>query len=325
MRVHLCVLNFTRCEWACGAERNSANVSWCCSAEPRSVHDCGRFWFLIKARVFVKKAELKSWAGNNSQITQHRILTCLLTFPDLIKRCGAGSWVRRFGVVVLRGNCEVSHRPPPSQISSLPWLVHRAEILLGGPGDGTGICRALWVCYGSMGTAQIQVCCHQLPLENQLEYKDVKRAMIHGVSRSPEQDCEQFQILTFNKYRLFIFGEQVQDFGHRWLLKEGHKILHCRPHVWGAVCCEYHRPATLYEAIYLAEDHLAVYSPSSLSHCPSWLKHLRAVLRSLRQAGLAANPRKCSIGQAEVQYLGFHLGNTRCVPKLIRLQQLWPA
>ncbi|XP_026059297.1 uncharacterized protein LOC113043959 [Carassius auratus] len=39
------------------------------------------------------------------------------------------------------------------------------------------------------------------------------------------------------------------------------------------------------------------------------MQHLRAVLRSLRGAGLTANPKKCAIGRVEVRYLGFHLGH----------------
>ncbi len=46
------------------------------------------------------------------------------------------------------------------------------------------------------------------------------------------------------------------------------------------------------------------------------MEHLRAVLRSLRVAGLMANPRKCAIGRVEVRYLGFHLGHGQVRPQI---------
>ncbi len=46
------------------------------------------------------------------------------------------------------------------------------------------------------------------------------------------------------------------------------------------------------------------------------MEHLRAVLRSLREAGLTANPRKCAIGRVEVRYLGFHLGHGQVRPQI---------
>ncbi len=46
------------------------------------------------------------------------------------------------------------------------------------------------------------------------------------------------------------------------------------------------------------------------------MEHLRAVLRSLRVAGLTANPRKCAIGRVEVWYLGFHLGQGQVRPQI---------
>ena len=52
-------------------------------------------------------------------------------------------------------------------------------------------------------------------------------------------------------------------------------------------------------------------------HSDSWAQHLRhvaAVLESLRQAGLTANLKKCTIGRAEVRYLGFHLGRGQVSP-----------
>ena len=42
--------------------------------------------------------------------------------------------------------------------------------------------------------------------------------------------------------------------------------------------------------------------------------NVAAVLKSLRQAGLTANPKKCTIGRAEVRYLGYHLGRGQVRP-----------
>ncbi len=44
--------------------------------------------------------------------------------------------------------------------------------------------------------------------------------------------------------------------------------------------------------------------------------HLREVLRAQRGAGLMANPKKCTIGQVEVRYLGFHLGHGQVHPQI---------
>ena len=38
------------------------------------------------------------------------------------------------------------------------------------------------------------------------------------------------------------------------------------------------------------------------------MRQVAAVLVSLRQAGLTANPKKCAVGRREVWYLGYHLG-----------------
>ncbi len=46
------------------------------------------------------------------------------------------------------------------------------------------------------------------------------------------------------------------------------------------------------------------------------MEHLRAVLRSLRVAGLTAKPPKCAIGRVEVRYLSFHLGQGQVRPQI---------
>ena len=55
----------------------------------------------------------------------------------------------------------------------------------------------------------------------------------------------------------------------------------------------------------------AAYLDDVIIHNDSWAQHLwheAAGLGSLRQAGLTANLKKCTIGRAEVRYLGYHLG-----------------
>ncbi len=69
------------------------------------------------------------------------------------------------------------------------------------------------------------------------------------------------------------------------------------------------RPHSAYAAAYL----------DIIIHSNDWqryMEHLRAVLRSLRVAGLTANPRKCAIGRVEVRYLGFHLGHGQVRPQI---------
>ena len=61
----------------------------------------------------------------------------------------------------------------------------------------------------------------------------------------------------------------------------------------------------------------AAYLDDVIIHSDSWAQHLRhvaVVLESLRQAGLTANPKKCTIGRAEVRYLGYHLGRGQVRP-----------
>ncbi len=70
------------------------------------------------------------------------------------------------------------------------------------------------------------------------------------------------------------------------------------------------RPHSTYAAAYL--DDVIIHSNDWQRH----MEHLRAVLRSLLEAGLTANPRKCAIGRVEVRYLGFHLGHGQVRPQI---------
>ncbi|XP_056605021.1 uncharacterized protein LOC130421252 [Triplophysa dalaica] len=70
------------------------------------------------------------------------------------------------------------------------------------------------------------------------------------------------------------------------------------------------RPHAAYAAAYL--DDIIIYSNDWQRH----MQHLRAVLSSLRRAGLTANPKKCAVGRVEVRYLGFHLGHGEVRPQI---------
>ncbi|XP_056585423.1 uncharacterized protein LOC130406867 [Triplophysa dalaica] len=70
------------------------------------------------------------------------------------------------------------------------------------------------------------------------------------------------------------------------------------------------RPHSAYAAAYL--DDIIIYSNDWERH----MQHLRAVLASLRGAGLTANPKKCAVGRVEVRYLGFHLGHGEVRPQI---------
>lgn len=55
----------------------------------------------------------------------------------------------------------------------------------------------------------------------------------------------------------------------------------------------------------------AAYPDDVVVHCPDWETHLprvQAVINSIREAGLTANPVKCSIGLEEAKYLGYNVG-----------------
>ncbi|XP_037323915.1 uncharacterized protein LOC119215672 [Pungitius pungitius] len=55
------------------------------------------------------------------------------------------------------------------------------------------------------------------------------------------------------------------------------------------------------------------------SYTYTWAEHVRrvgAVLESLRQAGVTANPGKCAVGRREVRYLGYHLGGGQVPPQV---------
>ena len=63
----------------------------------------------------------------------------------------------------------------------------------------------------------------------------------------------------------------------------------------------------------------AAYIDDVVIHSDSWAEHVRrvaAVLESLRQAGLTANPKKCAVGRRDIRYLGFYLGGGQVRPQV---------
>lgn len=61
-------------------------------------------------------------------------------------------------------------------------------------------------------------------------------------------------------------------------------------------------PHVKYIAAYL--DNVVIYSGDCVDH----FEKVQQVLESLRQAGLMSNPRNCSLGLSEAQYLGYQIG-----------------
>jgi len=70
------------------------------------------------------------------------------------------------------------------------------------------------------------------------------------------------------------------------------------------------RPHAAYAAAYLDDV---------IIHGTTWAEHVQwvgAVLESLRQALLTANPGKCAVGPREVRYLEYHLGAGQVRPQV---------
>ncbi|CAM4644487.1 unnamed protein product [Caretta caretta] len=76
-------------------------------------------------------------------------------------------------------------------------------------------------------------------------------------------------------------------------------------------------------------SYAVAYLDDVIIHTPNWETHLgkvEAVLDTLTQAGLTANPAKCAIGLAEDKYLGYIVGRGMVKPQLNKLEaiQNWP-
>lgn len=68
-------------------------------------------------------------------------------------------------------------------------------------------------------------------------------------------------------------------------------------------------PRTKYDAAFW--DDVIVYSSSWEEH----VGQVAAALKSLRQAELTANPKKCAVGCTEVRHLGYHMGGRQVHPE----------
>ena len=62
------------------------------------------------------------------------------------------------------------------------------------------------------------------------------------------------------------------------------------------------------------------YLDDVIIHSETWEQHMQQVgalvPESLRQVGLTANPKKCTVGQREVHYLGYRLGGGQVRPQV---------
>ncbi|MGH0129835.1 UNVERIFIED_CONTAM: hypothetical protein FKN15_039794 [Acipenser sinensis] len=75
-------------------------------------------------------------------------------------------------------------------------------------------------------------------------------------------------------------------------------------------------PHRLYAAAYI--DDVVIYSSTWKEH----IDRLKAILQSLREAGLTANMAKCTFGKEETKYLGFIMGKGKIKPLVSKVQVL---
>ncbi|XP_065416479.1 uncharacterized protein LOC135974099 [Chrysemys picta bellii] len=92
--------------------------------------------------------------------------------------------------------------------------------------------------------------------------------------------------------------------------------LHGAPATFQRLMDQLLQPHQDYAAAYL--DDVVIYSRGWEDHLP----RVAAVLRSLRQAGLTANPKKCRIAWQETNYLGYTVGGGRVKPLVGKVQAL---
>ncbi|XP_060780893.1 zinc finger and SCAN domain-containing protein 32-like [Neoarius graeffei] len=140
-------------------------------------------------------------------------------------------------------------------------------------------------------TGEAQLAALQLLADHRLAYTDLRRAVLQRVGCTPEQQRQRFRALQLEEVRWpFAFGQQLRDACGQWLRADNHDaegiidqvaleqfIAHVPAGAAEWVQC--HHPASLDQAIELAEDHLAAvptarqqttYSPPpSLSLSPS--------------------------------------------------------
>ncbi|XP_060773413.1 zinc finger protein 397-like isoform X1 [Neoarius graeffei] len=118
-------------------------------------------------------------------------------------------------------------------------------------------------------TGEAQLAALQLPADRRLAYADLCRAVLQHVGRTPEQQQQCFRALRLEEVgQPFAFGQQLRDACWRWLRADNRDaegiikqvVLEqfvARLPAGTADWVQCHRPASLDQAIELAEDHMA--------------------------------------------------------------------
>ncbi|XP_051509646.1 uncharacterized protein LOC127415117 [Myxocyprinus asiaticus] len=134
-------------------------------------------------------------------------------------------------------------------------------------------------------SGEAQLAAQQLPASSLLAYGDLKKAILQRVGRIPEESRQLFRSLKLESSdRPFAFAQRLRDACRRWLLAGDRDVQGIIDQVvleqfivrlpkGMAEWVQCHRPASLEEAIRLAEDHMAAIprteDPSYLFSPPS--------------------------------------------------------
>ncbi|XP_051575031.1 uncharacterized protein LOC127453059 [Myxocyprinus asiaticus] len=155
-------------------------------------------------------------------------------------------------------------------------------------------------------SGEAQLVAQQLPATNLLAYDDLKKSNLQRVGRSPEEYRQLFRTLKLGKTdRPFAFSQRLQDACRKWLLAGNRDVAGVVDQVvleqlihrlsrGTAEWVQCHRPASLEEAVGLAENHLVVYQraeePShSLSPSPMF-SPISSPSPSLSHSALSPEP-----------------------------------
>ncbi|XP_060783177.1 uncharacterized protein LOC132890378 [Neoarius graeffei] len=121
-------------------------------------------------------------------------------------------------------------------------------------------------------TGEAQLAALQLPADCRLAYADLRRAILQRVGRTPEQQRQRFHALCLEEVGwTFTFGQQLWDACWQWLKADNRDaegiidqvVLEqflARLPAGTAEWVQCHRPASLDQAVELAEDHMAAVS-----------------------------------------------------------------
>uniref|UniRef100_A0A9J7ZXM5 SCAN box domain-containing protein n=1 Tax=Cyprinus carpio carpio TaxID=630221 RepID=A0A9J7ZXM5_CYPCA len=106
------------------------------------------------------------------------------------------------------------------------------------------------------------------PFQNLLVYRDLKRAILQRVGRTPEQHRQRFRTLTLEESgRPFVMAQQLRDSCRKWLMADSSDVEDVIDRVVleqfvaklprkTAQWVQCHRPTSLNQAIQLAEDQM---------------------------------------------------------------------